>query len=66
MVGSHFIVNSMLKILKGISVECMECLKKDTKKKKDRFCTSRVEMIKSLPVPNSLIVCMSLTDSVLI
>ena len=27
-------------ILKGISVECMECLNKHTKKQKDRSCTS--------------------------
>ena len=26
----------MLKILKGISMECMECLDKDTKKKKKK------------------------------
>ena len=30
----HFIVNYMPKILKNICVECMECLNKDTKKKK--------------------------------
>ena len=30
-------VNSMLKILKGISVECMECLNKDAKKKKGQI-----------------------------
>ena len=29
-------VNCTLKILKGISVECMECLNKDAKKKKKR------------------------------
>ena len=32
MLVSDFIVNSILK--KGISVECMECLNKDVKKKK--------------------------------
>ena len=31
---SDFMVNSMLKILKGIFVECMECLNQDAKKKK--------------------------------
>ena len=47
-------MNSMLKILKGTSVECMECLNKDAKKKKkkDRSCTSQVGTIKSLPVPH--------------
>ena len=46
-------VNSMLKILKCISVECMECLNEDAKKKKkDRSCTLWLGMIKSLPVPN--------------
>ena len=32
----------MLKVLKGISVECMECLNKDEQKKEekyDNFCT---------------------------
>ena len=31
-----FIVNSVLKILRGISVECTECLNEDVKKKKIR------------------------------
>ena len=31
---SDFMVNYMLKILKDISVECMECLNEDSKKKK--------------------------------
>ena len=30
---SDFMVNSILKMLKGISVECMECLDKAAKKK---------------------------------
>ena len=34
MVVSDFMVSSMLKILKCISVECMECLNEDSKKKR--------------------------------
>ena len=51
--------------VKGISVECMECLNKDAKKK-DRSCTSGVGMIKSLPVLNCLILSISFMDSVAI
>ena len=41
-------VNSTLQNTKGISVECMECLNKDAKKKKkDRFCISQVAIIKN-------------------
>ena len=36
MLVSYLMVNCTLKILKGISVECMECLNKDAKKKKKR------------------------------
>ena len=36
-----------LKILNDISVEHMECLNKDAKKKKDKSCTSRVGMFKT-------------------
>ena len=36
MLVSNFMVNSMLKILKGISVECMECLNVDMKNKKKK------------------------------
>ena len=65
MLVSYLMVNCTLKILKGISVECMECLNKDAKKKKkEKSCTLRVGMIKSLPVPDCLILCMSLMDSV--
>ena len=39
-------VNSTLKIPKGISVECMECLNKDAKKKKKySSCTSGIEIL---------------------
>ena len=34
----------------------MECLNKDTKKEKDRSCKSGVEIIKSLPLLNCLII----------
>ena len=57
-------MNSRLKILKGISVESMECLNKDAyieEEKYDRSCTSRVGIIKSQPVPNCLITHMGLT-----
>ena len=37
MLVSDFMVNSMLKIFKGISVECMECLNQDAKKKKGQI-----------------------------
>ena len=37
MLVSDFMVNSMLKILKGISVECMECLNEDAKRKKGQI-----------------------------
>ena len=66
---SDSMVNSTLKILKGISMEYMECFNKDAKEKikmKDRSCTSWVGTIKSLPVPNCLILRMSLMDLVLI
>ena len=39
MVVSEVIVISRLKILNGISMEFMECLNEDVKKKKDTFCT---------------------------
>ena len=41
---SDFMVNSILKILKGISVECMEILNKDMKKKQkeDRSCDDQI------------------------
>ena len=32
-----FMVKSRLKILKGVSVECMKCLNKDVKKKKGQI-----------------------------
>ena len=35
MLVSDFVVNSTLKILKGISVECMEFLNRDVKKKQE-------------------------------
>ena len=54
------------KYLKDISVECMECLNDDVKKKKDRSCMLWVGTIKLLPLPNCLILRMSLMDSVLI
>ena len=56
MLVSHFMVNSMLKILKGITVECMECLNEDAQKeeKYDTFLTLKVGTIKSLPEPNYL------------
>ena len=65
---SDFMVNSMLKNTQGIPVECMKCLNKNAKKKKkkNRYCTSRVEMIKLLPVLNCSILCMSLVDVMLI
>ena len=60
-------VNSTLKILKGISVECMECLNKDAKKKKkDRFCTSQVGTIKNATSTKLLEITQSLMDSILI
>ena len=62
---SDFMGKSMLKMLKGISMKCMECFN-EGKKKKDRSYISWVVMIKSLPVPNYLILCTSLMDSMLI
>ena len=52
MLVSDFIVNSTLKTLKGISIDCFN---DDSKKKKDGSCSYGIGMIKSLPVPNCLI-----------
>ena len=41
MLVSHYMVNSRLKILNGISMEFMEYLNEDAKEK-DTFCTSGV------------------------
>ena len=35
----NVVTHAFLKYSKGIAVECMECLNKDAKKKKDRSCT---------------------------
>ena len=66
MLVSDFMMNSMLKILKNVSVECMECLNEDAKKKKGQILCIGVGTIKSLPVPNCLILHTSLIDSVVI
>ena len=66
MLGLDFMVKSRLKLLKGISVECIKCPNKDAKKKMDRSCTLGVGMIKSLLVLNCLILSMSFMDSVVI
>ena len=66
---SDFMVNYTLKILKGISMKYMECLNEDAKEKikiKDRSCTSWVGTIKSLLVPDCLILHTSLINSILI
>ena len=59
-------VNSTLKILNGIFVECMECLNEDAKKKKKikgqiLYIVVRDDQL--LPMPNCLIICTSLMDS---
>ena len=65
-------VNSTLKILKGISVECMEFPNDDAYKKKEEEKNMtlsvhvQVGMIKLLSVPNCLILRTSIMDSVLI
>ena len=64
MLVSNFMVNYTLKILKSISVECMECLKVDVKKKNTDPVHLGVGINKSLPVPNCLILHISLMDSV--
>ena len=54
MLVSDFMVNYKLKLLKGISVECMECLNENAQKeeKKTDPVHHGVRTIKSLPVPN--------------
>ena len=68
---SDFMVNYMLKNTQSqrYFVECMKCLKEDAQKKEEKRTDPahrRVGMIKSLPVPNYLILCTSLMDSVVI
>ena len=62
-------VNSTLKILKGIFVECMECLNENAKKKKKikgqiLYTAGRDDQL--LPMPNCLIIFTSFMDSMLI
>ena len=69
--ASDFMVNSTLKILKGISVECTELLNEDAYKKKEEKNMTlsvhvQVGMIKLLSVPNCLILRTSIMDSVVI
>ena len=63
---SDFMVNSMLKILKDISMECMECLNGDAKKKRKKKGQILYIVGRDDPVPNCLILRTSLRDSVLI
>ena len=49
-----FMVKSRLKILKGTSVECMECLNEDAKKKRTNSVHQWVGMMKLLLVLNWL------------
>ena len=47
-------------------MECMECLNKDAKKKKDSFCKLGVRMIKPLLAPNFSVLSTSFMDPVVI
>ena len=58
-----FMVKSRLKILKGTSVKCMECLNEDAKKKKGQILYITMKL---LLVLNCLILNTSYMDSLVI
>ena len=66
MLVSNVIVICGLKILNGISMEFMDYLNKDAKKKMDIFCVSGVGLFSMLPVPTCLILNTSFMDSMMI